>query len=128
MLVAAGVYGSFFLFIGTLKGLGDLLVFLLAGYLIRTIWHGSRSGVRSRRRLVAMSVIGAFLFVGYMAYNQSQRLQELGGGSRFQPNPVVASVVGDELASGLAVVAFYPHTATSDLPTISTRRSNGVKV
>lgn len=111
-LMSAGVYASFFLFIGTLKGLGDLLVFVLAGYLIRTVWPRpgaqARASAASRRRLIAVTVVGVVAFVGYMAYNQSQRLQEVGGASKFQPNPVVASVVGDEFASGLAVVAAYP--------------------
>lgn len=105
--VSAGIYIASFLFIGTLKGIGDLLVFFFASYLIRTVWLG-RAGQKERRRLVALTVFGALTFVGYMAYNQSQRIQEVGIESRFQPNPVVASVVGNELASGLAVVAFYP--------------------
>jgi hypothetical protein len=107
-VASAGVYASFFLFIGTLKGLGDLLVFLLASYLIRTVWPGKTSSARSRRRLIALTAIGLTVFVSYMAFNQSQRLQETGIQNRFQPNPVIASVAGENFARGMAVVAFYP--------------------
>ena len=107
-LLAAGTYGSFFLFVGTLKGLGDLLVFFFASYLIRTVWSGRSKGRAERRRLIAVGTAIALAFVTYMAYNQSQRIQEVGIEGRFQPNSLVASIVGKDLASGLAVVAFYP--------------------
>ena len=108
-LFGACVYGMFFLFIGTLKGLGDLLVFGLASHLVMTRgqWRSARRST-SRRRLVMTAVITLGIFVGYMAYNQSDRLALSGGAARFEPNPTVAALTNEQFARGLAVVAFYP--------------------
>lgn len=107
-LVSVAVYATFFLFIGTLKGLGDLLVFFLAAFMVRTAWARRDGSGPSGRRLLVLSSLILVVFVSYMAVNQAQRVQHVGIESRFQPNPVIASVAGENFARGMAVVAFYP--------------------
>jgi len=107
-LISVAIYGTFFLFIGTLKGLGDLLVFLIASLLIRTIWSRKAGTAGSGWRAGTLAAIGVSVFIAYMAFNQSQRLQETGIEDRFEPNSAIASIAGEDFARGLAVVAFYP--------------------
>jgi len=99
------VYALFFLSIGTLSGLGNLLIFATVAYLVTK----ARSKQRRRRRWsTAAIVIAAIAFAGYMAYNQASRLHATGAKHTFEPNPVVARFVGENLASGVTVMAFYP--------------------
>jgi hypothetical protein len=105
-------YVAFFLYIGTLQGLGFLLIGLLAGLLARRhrpdVDHVKAK--RSRRRATALIGIGLALFGIYFANAQADRLQvfEVKETQRFKPNPYVEAVVGHDLARGLRVVVHYP--------------------
>ena len=109
-LLGTAVYASFFLFIGTLKGLGDLLIFAVSGFAVLAFGYWTpKSRERPRKRaVIGATILFTTVFVGYMAFNQSQRLEVGGIASRFEPNPVIASLTGEEFARGVAVVAFYP--------------------
>lgn len=52
--LGAAIYASYFLFIGTLKGLGDLLIFTLASYIVGTfgVWPRKSGKAMSKRTLV----------------------------------------------------------------------------
>lgn len=108
-LVAVGIYASFYLYIGTLKGLGDLLIFASVGAIVR---HAQKADQRERRistrRLAVLGIVAAVAFGGYMAFNQSQRLVVFSNESSFVPNPVIEAVAGEEFARGASVVVSYP--------------------
>jgi hypothetical protein len=100
---------SFFLFIGTMKGLGDLVIMLLGGLLIALATMGRRARARSRRRLALVVMTGAFsLFVFYMTYVHATRSAEFGTGEFLRPSPAVASVLGTRAAEGVSATLFYP--------------------
>ncbi len=112
-LIALGgvvIYSAFFLFIGTLKGLADLAIF--AVFSLAAVVFGSwpqRSAAKiTRRQFTAMLILLSTIFIGYMAYNQAGRLAAVGISDRFEPNPLIEQVVGEDLARGVAVVGFYP--------------------
>jgi len=102
-------YAAFFLFIGTLKGLGDLLVYGLAGILVSALgtWHPLRGFGNNKVRAVFAGIL-LIGFVGYMANNQSQRMVVFGIAGKYEPTPVVAALVGDSLGRGLSAVGSYP--------------------
>ncbi|MCW3839604.1 hypothetical protein ONA70_05790 [Micromonospora yasonensis] len=111
LYVVAGLmaYATFFLSVGTLKGLGDMLIFWAASYLAVRSRHGvGRRSSRKRRSGILLALVVGLLFTGYMSFNQSDRLQHAGAADIFPPNPVVARVVGDQLASGVSATVFYP--------------------
>jgi hypothetical protein len=109
-LLGIGIFASFFFYIGTLKGLGDLLIFGVAGVaVLASESRTARSHLKLRfRAAIAAAVLLGIAFVGYMAFNQSQRIQESGVAGRFEPNPVVTALTNEDFARGMAVVAFYP--------------------
>ena len=109
LVAIAGVmtYAAFWLAVGTLKGLGDLVLFAAVAALVVAKGTWPRSLVRvNKKQVVAAAVLG-LLFGGYMVVNQGQRLVA-GGISGYQGNPVVASVLGENTARGLAVTLVYP--------------------
>lgn len=105
--VGLGSYASYWLAIGTLKGLGDIVAFASAALLIQALgsWPRSRRRV-NRKQLIAAGLL-ATVFAGYMVVNQGQRLTA-GAVAGFDANPAIASVIGDEAARGLNVTIFYP--------------------
>lgn len=105
--IGLGTYGAYWLAIGTLKGLGDIVIFAVASVLVSVYgaWPRPKRGV-DRKRMAAAVALGC-LFAGYMVINQGQRLVA-GDISGFNPNPVVASLVGDQAARGLSVTVAYP--------------------
>jgi hypothetical protein len=111
--IVAGLatYIAYFLSIGTLKGLGDVLIFWAASYSAKRcanrIRGTTQAKTRPRKQKLAVAAVVA-IFLGYMAFAQSDRLNEGGQQALFPPNPVVAAVVGDDLASGLSVSLYYP--------------------
>jgi hypothetical protein len=107
-LLSLLVYCAFFIAIGTLVGLGNILIFTAVSVLVvraRTVRSASS---RRRRGAVAIALIAGVAFAGYMSYNQSQRLEATGISQRFEPNPLVRSITGDQFARGVSVTAFYP--------------------
>ncbi len=108
-LLGIGVYIIFFLYIGTLKGLGDTVVMAVAGLMVASV-AGLRSRPRKqrRRRGVLVAVVLITVFGWYMVSNQAARVSLFGTEEIMRPNPAVARVVGTEMASGVAATIFYP--------------------
>lgn len=104
------IYAAFFLFIGTLKGLADLVIFAVVSLAVVVFgsWPQRSATKITRRRFATVLILLATLFIGYMAYNQAGRLAAVGISDRFEPNPLIEQVVGEDLARGVAVVGFYP--------------------
>ncbi len=103
------VYASYFLFIGTMKGLGDTVV--LTGGAVMIAMCGRRYLPRAagrQRRLLALLMAAGVAFSLYMAYGQAARTEYFNTESIAPPNPVVADLVGDRFAAGLAVTVYYP--------------------
>jgi len=112
-VTATLLYLGYFVYIGTQKGVGDLLVMGAAALAVTALplKKRSRSGTRTRSRWWLVSVCVTLLalgFVGYMANNLGDRLQGTTRESQYEPNPVVASVFGEKFARGLSVAIFYP--------------------
>jgi hypothetical protein len=104
--VGVVLYCSYWLFVGTVKGLGDFAIFGLATMMILL---NSPNRSRSTKRRVRIALIGlVVLFSGYMVFNQADRLtsQDTTGG--FTTNQVVESLVGEKMARGISVSVFYP--------------------
>ncbi|MDT0530890.1 hypothetical protein RM555_18000 [Micromonospora sp. DSM 115977] len=104
-------YAVYYMAIGILKGLGDMLIWWAASYLLLL---GSRS-TRTRRamRLANWRHLAAFaamlvIFLGYMSFNQSDRARTSGQGPAVQGSPLVAGLIGEDLAAGLAITISYP--------------------
>jgi hypothetical protein len=110
-ILGIGFYASYWLYIGTIKGLGDVLLFALAAIMVLAAWreHRPRLG-RARRQIQRWVSAGLLLavFIGYMSFNQSDRLTYLGVTAGFEANPVIASITSEEFARGLSATAFYP--------------------
>ncbi|GAB3444356.1 hypothetical protein GCM10027517_23900 [Phycicoccus ginsengisoli] len=103
------IYCSFFLFIGTLKGLGDVLIFTLTALLLRSKGGWGRAGKRraSKGSKIVMALLIA-TFGSYMAFNQAQRIQAVGIQRLFEPNPIVTSIMGPDIGRGVSATLFYP--------------------
>lgn len=104
---AVVTYALFFLSIGTLVGLGNVVVYAAAGILVTQARHVAAPG-RKRRTVLVLGIIAAFGFAAYMSYNQGSRIQAVGVKDRYQPNPIVQSLTNEQFARGVAVTAFYP--------------------
>jgi hypothetical protein len=104
---ALALYASYFLFIGTMKGLGDTVVLVVGGVMIATCARRSRTPSRRGRYIAMLAAVGA-TFSLYMVYGQAARAQYFGTEAFAPPNPVVASLAGDRFATGLAVMVRYP--------------------
>ncbi|MEU6078093.1 hypothetical protein [Micromonospora sp. NPDC047074] len=110
-LAGMGGYALFFLYIGTLKGLGDIVVMIAAGLLV---WAARRPAARPevrpaarRRALVIVGVVAA-LFCAYMVNSQADRVVRFGTQDRVRANPTVERLVGPHLATGVAALVIYP--------------------
>ena len=106
--VGLSAYAAYWLAIGTLKGLGDILAFASAALLIQAVGGWPRSHRRVDRKQVIAAGLLAATFVGYMVINQGQRLEAGRASSAFQANPTITSVIGTEAARGLNVTISYP--------------------
>lgn len=121
-------YISYFVFIGTQKGLGDLVIMGLAALAASKLplhsapldprtnhGHCSKNGAaapknkaHSRQRIGLVVLLVSLGFTAYIANNQGDRLQGLSIESQFVPNPVVASIFGEQFARGLSAASYYP--------------------
>lgn len=119
VIVSALSYVSYFVFIGTQKGVGDLLVMgvaaLAAGMALPPKKSSAQEPSRSRRMtpktsvgIILVSVLLGLGFVGYMANNQGDRLQGLSIEGQFVPDPFLSSLFGEKFARGLAATSYYP--------------------
>lgn len=106
-LVGIATYAALFVAIGTLVGLGNVLIFAVVGFMIARA-RGQRLGTKRSRRALLLLAVLAVAFAGYMTYNQSARIQDVGIAGKYEPNPIARAVVGDDLARGVTVMAFYP--------------------
>lgn len=102
-----GIYATYWLAIGTLKGLGDVVVFAGSAALILAKGSWPRSMHRLNTKQTVAAVMLGILFVSYMVVNQGQRLSA-GKISGYEPTPIVAAVAGESAARGLAVTIGYP--------------------
>ncbi|MEU8184080.1 hypothetical protein AB0B86_25320 [Micromonospora sp. NPDC049047] len=111
-VVATATHIAFYLFIGTMKGLGDVVIMLAAGMLIAgaSVRHRTRTRTHSRRRQALLLVVGAFaLLTTYMIHNHATRAAEFGTtGDVVQVNPAVERAVGRSMAEGVAAMIGYP--------------------
>jgi hypothetical protein len=112
-ITGLAVYASFFAFIGTQKGLGDIVVLGLSGYLVR------RYGIlRTRaprwvpsRRMTVVVVLSVAAFLVYMSQNQLDRLRQWDGESRARyeaERSLFCAVLGQELGFRVSLVTSYP--------------------
>lgn len=120
LAVAAVIsYASYFVFIGTQKGIGDLLVMTIAALAASVISaqvvptpvrhkRGTKRAPKTRAWIALVSVGLGIGFVGYMANNQGDRLQGLSVEGQFVPDPFVSSIFGEKFSRGLAVASYYP--------------------
>ncbi|MFF0467968.1 hypothetical protein ACFYPX_11165 [Micromonospora zamorensis] len=109
-MVGTAMHIAFYLFIGTMKGLGDVVIMLAAGMLIARASVRYRPRTRSRRRRALVLVVGAFVLLAvYMSHSHSTRASEFGTtGAVVQVNPTVERVVGRPMAEGIAAMIGYP--------------------
>ncbi|MFG3700185.1 hypothetical protein ACGF5C_20015 [Micromonospora sp. NPDC047620] len=108
-LAGIDTYSVFFLYIGTMKGLGDVVLMIAGGLLIASARARDRTrhGGRRRRATILVAVVAA-LFCGYMVNNQADRAAWFGTQDRIQASSTVERIVGPHLASGVAAVVHYP--------------------
>ena len=106
------VYVSSFLFIGTQKGLGDVVLFSAAGI---SVLIGSRSVVLDRflkRKFIAYGIVLLVVVFTYMALNQSSRAEEFGLTSTLMTgdvsNTLLSGVFGERVALGIYTIMGYP--------------------
>ncbi|MFG1919526.1 hypothetical protein [Micromonospora sp. NPDC048898] len=109
-VVATATHIAFYLFIGTMKGLGDVVIMLAAGMLVAWASVRHRPRVHSRRRRALLLVVGAFVLLAtYMIHNHATRAAEFGTtGDVVHVNPSVERVVGKPMAEGIAAIIGYP--------------------
>ncbi|MFG2057317.1 hypothetical protein ACGFI9_25190 [Micromonospora sp. NPDC048930] len=107
-LLGISVYIVFFLYIGTLKGLGDTVVMALAGLMVASVARLRIRRRRPTRRGVLVAVVLLAVFGWYMVGNQAARVSLFGTQDVMRANPAVARVVGNEAATGVAATIFYP--------------------
>ncbi|WP_326564284.1 hypothetical protein [Micromonospora peucetia] len=104
-------FAVYYMAIGILKGLGDMLIWWAASYLLllgsRSIRPARAMKLTNWRHLAAFAAM-LVIFLGYMSFNQSDRARTSGQGPAVQGSPVVAGLIGDDLAAGLAVTISYP--------------------
>ncbi|MEU8331312.1 hypothetical protein [Micromonospora sp. NPDC048839] len=109
-VAATTTHIAFYLFIGTMKGLGDVVIMLAAGMLIAWASVRHRPRTYSRRRRALLLVVAAFVLLAtYMIHNHATRAAEFGTtGDVVRVNPSVERVVGRPMAEGIAAMIGYP--------------------
>ena len=111
-VIATVIYILSYLFIGTQKGIGDVLIYAAAGWSIRYSLNQQISPKRiSGRSIAALVLIGTIAFV-YMAVNQASRAAEFGLTTTLLAgdvsNTYLASVFGQPFALGVYTLIGYP--------------------
>ncbi|GAB1694358.1 hypothetical protein [Krasilnikovia sp. M28-CT-15] len=112
VLLGIGIYAAYYIAIGTQKGLGDLVIFWVVSYAAKraadradTSTTDPKPFTRGQKTAVALVVTA---FVGYMCFNQVDRLQSQNQESNFPPNPIIAAVLPESAARGLTLSLSYP--------------------
>lgn len=103
-IIGGALYCTYWLAIGTQKGLGDFVIFAGVALAVKGALSGKRVSTRNRWVIAAIAVT----FAAYMVFNQSERLSSQHQIGPQAASPVVASIVGDDLARGVATTMFYP--------------------
>jgi hypothetical protein len=109
--ISISTYIVYFLSIGTTKGLGDILIFWCAAYSVvrqATRLEAERHQSSRRLRAIVLATIAIGSFAWYMSFSQADRLDARDQTTKHPGNPVVAHVLGDKIASGMAVAIDYP--------------------
>lgn len=116
-LLGISIYASFFLFIGTMKGLGDVVIYVAVGLVIR-IWRNKLTGdirIRRKRRIRSRWQIIVFLvvclcFFSYMVSSMQSRIAIFGGElkERGVIEELSSFIGGESFGPGLAVAITYP--------------------
>lgn len=107
--IGLGLFAGFYIAIGTLSGLGNLLIFATAGVMVARAQGRTFIGGQHPRVITAMLGILGLVLAGYMAYNQGTRVQAVGLRGDVEPNPVASALVGDRaFAQGVTVTLSYP--------------------
>ncbi|NLU78830.1 hypothetical protein HCA58_10650 [Micromonospora sp. HNM0581] len=106
-LLGLAFHVTYYLFVGTLKGLGDVSVMLGAGLLVVAVTTRRRMG-RRRGRLLALGATIVVAFTVYMVFSQAARSTVFGTSDMVKANPAVVDVTGPHVAHGIAAVLFYP--------------------
>lgn len=111
-VISIFIYLVSFLYIGTQKGIGDVLLFLVTGIAI-LVGSGSEYISRAAKKkmlLIFMSCAGLALF--YMAVNQSSRGIEFGISESKMFGDIsktwLAHAVGEQMAYGIYTIISYP--------------------
>ncbi|WP_454597960.1 hypothetical protein [Qipengyuania sp. SM2507] len=111
--IATAIYIMSYLFIGTMKGIGDVMLFIICGgavYVGKRSLMGQGFNVRRRVRGVLLG-LGVVLFA-YMTFNQLQRAEEFGITESAIVGDVsdtfIAQTFGDRAAYGIYQVLAYP--------------------
>jgi hypothetical protein len=113
VVVATSIYVMGYLFIGTMKGLGDVTLFIVCGAAVivgkrSLMGRGADIGRKVRRLLVGLGV----LLFAYMAVNQLQRAEQFGITESAivgdVSDTVIARTLGPKAAYGFYQVLAYP--------------------
>ncbi|MEU7841882.1 hypothetical protein AB0B39_13100 [Micromonospora sp. NPDC049114] len=108
-IAGVGVYSLFFLYIGTLKGLGDFVLMMAASLLIAASrGPGPFGRTKKRRRATVLVAVVVALFCAYLVSNQADRVDQFGTQDRVRANPTVERIVGEHAATGVAALMIYP--------------------
>lgn len=103
-LAGAVSYCSYWIFIGTQKGVGDFACYAAVALLARAAIRGRRMG---RRAVAAIAALG-LAFGAYMVFNQSDRLTSENTTAGIQPNPIASAMFGEDIGRGVTTTLFYP--------------------
>jgi|GEM_PF-2730462 len=103
-------YVAYFVFIGTQKGIGDVLIMSVAALAATVGLDATKQRMRKRLRrgLGVLAILLSLGFVVYLANTQGARIEGTSVAANFEPNPVVTSLFGENFSRGLAVAQFYP--------------------
>ncbi|WBB71730.1 hypothetical protein O7602_18515 [Micromonospora sp. WMMD1128] len=108
-ITGIALYSVFFLYIGTLKGLGDFAIMAAAGLLLasgrRRAGHATGSRL-TRKRILTIVLFG--LFCWYLINTQADRTDLFGTTDKARPNATVEQVLGPHLATGVTAMVLYP--------------------
>jgi hypothetical protein len=104
VLLAVALYSSYWVFIGTQKGIGDFATYAA----ISLLALGAMNGRRTSRKVRRIAMVLAILFAAYMVLNQSDRLASQNTTGGIEPNPLVSAIAGEDIGRGVTTTLFYP--------------------
>ncbi|MBB6192838.1 hypothetical protein FHS51_003092 [Sphingobium wenxiniae] len=112
-ILGVTMYVTSFLFIGTMKGIGDIVLFLITGVSVILARQSLSSAQRIvRTRIYVMIGITSFAFFTYMAINQVQRAEQFGisesGTVGNISDTLLVRTIGYDAAFGIYQTLAYP--------------------